>query len=171
MLNRYTIGDLIRNPSFTNQVDLANMICFEPSNPYHMVLADVISEGVYRHQLIKAELPSIADSCDAGPLILEFNPGLAQAKVSFEAGVGQNSGMCVFLRTSGGTPSIFRPGGWLMRFKELQDREDEELAAHFRLSNQPEASANTHFQAIDDSDLFGKQPIGFRLRRSVVLPS
>ena len=167
MFRRTTLGDAIANATFTAHVDLGNMGAYETNNLYHQFVANMISEGIYRNHLLKEAFPG---QIDTGPLYFEFNPGHARTRVAFKDGCGKNAGLVVFERISGGQPSIFKPGMWLMKFKEIQEKEDDLIKESLKQENAPKASADPRYSSIDDSDLFGKPPIGFRLRREVVLP-
>ncbi len=156
---RPTLGDLMTSPVFYNIVDVEKLQAFDWGNDHQKVLADCISEGVYRHALVQLEL---GIQIETFPLSLEFVSGAARARITFAEGAGRNAGEVVFERESGGQPKTFRPGRWLMRFREIQDEED--LAMEDALQPQSSAAADQKFGTIDDSDLFPKKRVGFRGR-------
>jgi len=78
--------------------------------------------------------------------------------------------LVVFERISGGPPNIFKSGMWLMRFKDIQEAEEDLITQHLKRQTVVRGPSEPRYAPVDDSDLFGTPPIGFRLRRNVVLP-
>jgi hypothetical protein len=167
MIGRPTLADAIANSNFVAHVDLGNLGAYDPTNMYHQAVANMISEGVYRNHLLNEALPQ---GVDTGPLYFEFNAGHARTRVAFKNDCGRNAGLVVFERVSGGSPTIFKPGMWLMRFRDIQEAEEDLIRQHLKQQNAPQISSESRYAPVDDSDLFGTPPIGFRLRRNVVLP-
>ena len=170
MLTRPSMDDLLAHPAFYNKVDINELACFDPKDPNHQVLADVISEGVYRNHLIQIELAKEGASVPTDPLILRFQPGLARTLVTFGPSALQNAGVVVFERESGGVPSIFRLGGWLIKFRDIQIQEDELIWGALRRQKPPQVATDPRYAAINDGEMFKKATMGFRQHRNVEIP-
>jgi hypothetical protein len=167
MLERPTLDDLLNHPEFTTKVDISAMGCFDLRNIYHRVLADFISEGVYRHYLIEEHGTSVATS----PLVFRFRAGVMQAQVLFAQDGGANAGLVVFDREAGGNPTIFMPGRWLMKFRDIQNAEDEAMVEYVKSQAKPPlVNSDPRYSPVDDSDRFAASPLGFRQHRNVDLP-